>query len=573
MRAKTFASVVVSIFLLTVAATAFSQTRTVAPQTVPTKKAVTHADVLRGEYGRYRANNDLLFYNLDIRVDPEKKFINGKNTIRFKMLKDDNRIQLDLYDNLKIDEIVFEPGSNVLSPRLGDPSSKMSDPTILKYTRDSGALFVDFPKTLKAGRIYTIDFYYSGTPQTIGRFGGFTFSKDPAGRPWIFTACEGEGASIWWPNKDQWRDEPESMRIDVEVPTGLTDVSNGKFFDKRDLGDGYTRWEWLVQYPINNYDVSLNIGNYVHFDDKLGDLSLDFYALPEDLDKAKKQFAQAKGMLEAYQHYFGDYPFKKDGYKLIQAPYSGMEHQSAVTYGNHFANGYLERDWTGVGISPKFDFIIIHESGHEWFGNSVTAADRSDMWIHEGWTTYLECLYVEFMFGKDDGLRYTNGYQNKVRNQQPIVAQRGVNATPPQDMYFKGALFINTLRSVVNNDKRWWALLRDFYQHFKYQTIMTEDVVRYFNQKTGMKLTPVFDQYLRHTALPVLELKFDEAGRSVQFRWQADEPGFAMPIRVGTKNHWQTIQPTTEWKQMKTGLKKDQFQVATDLYFVDVRKL
>jgi aminopeptidase N len=572
-----FASLVckstIAFLLLTAAATSpFSQTRTAVPQTVPTQKPVTHADILRGEYGRYRANNDLLFYHLDIRVDPEKKFLSGKNRIRFKMLKDDTRIQLDLYDNLTIDEIVFEPGSNVLSPRPGDPTTKMSDPIVLKYTRDSGAVFVDFPQKLKAGHTYTIDFYYSGTPQTIGRFGGFTFSKDPAGRPWIFTACEGEGASIWWPNKDQWKDEPESMRISVAIPNNLTDVSNGKFLSKTDLGDGYTRWDWLVQYPINNYDVSLNIGNYVHFDDRLGDLSLDFYALPEDLDRAKKQFAQARGMLEAYQHYFGDYPFKKDGYKLIQAPYSGMEHQSAVTYGNHFANGYLERDWTGVGISPKFDFIIIHESGHEWFGNSVTAADRSDMWIHEGWTTYLECLYVEYMFGKDDGLKYTNGYQAKVRNQQPIIAPRGVNATPPQDQYFKGALFINTLRSIVDDDKRWWALLRDFYQHFKYQTIMTEDVVAYFNQKTGRNLTPIFDQYLRHTAIPVLELIFDDGSKAVRYRWQADEPGFTMPVRVGAKERWQVIQPTTDWQEMKLESKKEDFQVATDLYYVGLKK-
>jgi len=565
-------SIIAFLLLPTAGTSLFAQTRTAVPQTVPTAKPVTHADILRGEYGRYRANNDLLFYHLDIRVDPEKKFVSGKNRIRFKMLKNDNRIQLDLYDNLKIDEIVFEPGSNVLSPRPGDPTTKLSDPIVLKYTRDSGAVLVDFPQKLKVGRIYTIDFYYSGTPQTIGRFGGFTFSKDPAGRPWIFTACEGEGASIWWPNKDQWKDEPESMRISVAIPTNLTDVSNGKFLGKTDLSDGYTRWDWLVQYPINNYDVSLNIGNYIHFDDRLGDLSLDFYALPEDLDKAKKQFAQARGMLEAYQHYFGDYPFKKDGYKLIQAPYSGMEHQSAVTYGNHFANGYLERDWTGVGISPRFDFIIIHESGHEWFGNSVTAADRSDMWIHEGWTTYLECLYVEYMFGKDDGLKYTNGYQSKVRNLQPIIAPRGVNATPPQDQYFKGALFINTLRSIVNDDKRWWALLRDFYQHFKYQTIMTEDVVAYFNQKTGRNLTPIFDQYLRHTAIPVLELIFDDGHQAVRYRWRADEAGFAMPVRVGTKDHWRIIQPTTEWQKMKTELKKEGFQVATDLYYVGVKK-
>jgi aminopeptidase N len=543
----------------------------VTPQAAPAQQqppaAPTHADILRGEYGRYRANNDLLSYHLDIRVDPEKKFLSGKNTIRFRMLKDDNRIQLDLYDSLKIERIVFtSPKSKVQSPKSASEASS------LKYTRESGAVFVDFPETLKAGRVYSIDFYYSGTPQTIGRFGGFTFSKDPAGRPWIFTACEGEGASIWWPNKDQWKDEVESMEISVAIPNGLVDVSNGRFMGKTDLGDGYTRWDWLVHYGINNYDVSLNIGNYVHFDDRLGEVTLDFYALPEDLEKAKKQFAQAKGMLEAYQHYFGEYPFKKDGYKLIEAPYSGMEHQSAVTYGNHFANGYLERDWTGVGISPRFDFIIIHESGHEWFGNSVSAADRSDMWIHEGWTTYLECLYVEYMYGHDDGLKYTNAYKSKVRNRQPIIAQRGVNATPPQDMYFKGALFINTLRSIVNDDKRWWTLLNDFYQHFKYQNIMTEDIVAYFNQQTGRNLTPIFDQYLRHTAIPILELKFDEANGSVAYRWQVDEAKFAMPVRVGMKDHWQIIQPTTDWQTMKTPLKKNDFAVATDLYFIDVKE-
>jgi aminopeptidase N len=257
---------------------------------------------------------------------------------------------------------------------------------------------------------------------------------------------------------------------------------------------------------------------------------------------------------------------------LIQAPYSGMEHQSAVTYGNHFANGYLERDWTGVGISPRFDFIIIHESGHEWFGNSITAADRSDMWIHEGWTTYLECLYVEYMYGKDDGLKYTNGYKAKVQNRQPIIAPRGVNATPPQDMYFKGALFLNTLRHVVNDDARWWALLKDFFQHFKYQTIMTEDIVAWFNQQTKMNLTPMFDQYLRHTALPKLELKFDEPAGTVSYRWKADEPAFAMPVGVGTKEHWQIIRPTIEWQTMKTPLRKEDFQVATDLYFIDIDK-
>ncbi len=537
----------------TSAATSQHATASATPPAAPTPAAPTRADILRGAYGPYRVNNDLLSYHLDIRVDPEKQFISGKNSIRFKMLADGTCIQLDLHPALEVDKIL-----------LGT--------TQLKYERDSGAVFVDFPETLHAGREYTIDFYYSGHPLQTARFGGFTFGKDPAGHPWIYTACEDIGASVWWPNKDQWRDEVENMQISVAIPNGLVDVSNGKFVGKTDLGDGYTRWDWLVQYPINNYDVSLNIGNYVHFADQLGDLPLDFYVLPEDLDKAKKQFVQAKGMIEAYQHYFGEYPFQRDGYKLVEVPYSGMEHQSAVTYGNHFTNGYLGRDWTGVGVSPKFDFIIIHESGHEWFGNSVSAADRSDMWIHEGWTTYLEVLYVEYTFGHADAIKYVNGYKSKVQNREPIIAERGIAATPPQDMYFKGALFLNTLRSVVNDDARWFALIHDFYQHFKYQNIMTEDVVAYFNQQTGMNLTPLFEQYLRHTAIPTLELKFNEADGAVDYRWQADEPDFAMPIRVGRKTNWQIIQPTTYWQTMKTPLQKNEFDVATDLYFVNVSK-
>ena len=515
--------------------------------------APTRAEILRGEYGELRANNDLLSYHLDIRVDPEKKFITGKNTIRFKMLNDDTRIQLDLVSTLNIDKI-------------------LRGTTPLKYERELNTVFVDFPDTLKAGRTVSIDFYYSGTPQETGRFGGFAFKKDPSGHTWINSSCEGPGALVWWPNKDQWRDEVETMEISIAVPNDLVDVSNGRFMGKTDLGDGYTRWDWMVHYPINNYDVSVNIGNYQHFSDKMGDLDLDFYALPEDLEKAKKQFVQAKGMIEAFEHYFGEYPFQKDGYKLVEVPYSGMEHQSAVTYGNHFANGYLERDWTGVGISPRFDFIIIHESGHEWFGNSITAADPSDMWIHEGWTTYLESLYVEHMYGKDDAIKYLNGYKPKVKNERPIITLRGVNGEPPADQYFKGVLFLNTLRSVVDDDARWWKLMHDLYQHFKYQNIMTEDLVQFFNQQTGMNLTPIFDQYLRHADIPALELKFNSSDNTVSYRWKADEPGFQMPVRVGKKDNWQLIRPTADWQTVGTQLKKDDFEVATDLYYVNVIK-
>lgn len=520
------------------------------PRTAP-PDLVTRANMLRGAYGPYRANNDLLYYHLDIRVDPATQLIRGKNTIRFRMLKDGTRIQLDLNHALTIDKIL-----------LGS--------TPLKYERDTGAAFVDFPKTLRAGKTYSIDFYYSGRPLTTGRFGGFVFAKDPAGRPWIYTSCEDDGASIWWPNKDQWRDEVQNMDISVEVPNNLVDVSNGRFEGKKNLGDGYTQWNWSVHYPINNYDVALNIGDYAHFGGHYGALTLDYYVLPEDLAKAKKQFAQVPGMLDAYTHYFGPYPFIKDGYKLIEVPYSGMEHQSAVAYGNGFTNGYLGRDWAGVGTSMKFDFIIIHESAHEWFGNSITAKDRSDMWIHEGWATYLEGLYVEYHWGKAADIQYLNGLASKIENREPIVGERGVNTNPPEDQYFKGALMLNTLRSVINNDAKWLALIHGFYQRFKYQNIMTGDVIRYFNQQTGMNLTPFFRQYLFHAQIPVLELLFHPSEHTVSYKWQAEEPGFAMPIRAGEPAHWQTLHPTLEWQTMKTPLTKDEFQVPTDLYYVYV---
>ena len=480
--------------LLAAADLSFAQQaqRTPPPSTL---RAPTRTDILRGEYGRYRANNDLLYYDLDIRVNPEKKFISGKNTIRFKMLKDDTRIQLELFSNYTIEKIVM--GSQTL-----------------KYERDHNTVYVDFPETLRSGRTYSIEFHYSGQPREEGRFGALAFRTDPAGKHWINTANEGEGSASWWPSKDQWRDEPEGADIRVAVPNGLTNVSNGRFMGKTDLGDGYTRWDYRVHYPINSYNVSLNIAEYAHFSETHGDLTMDYFVLPGNLEKAKVQFAQAKPMIEAFEKYVGKYPFPKDGFKLIEVPYSGMEHQSAVTYGNRYANGYLERDWTGVGVSLKFDFIIIHESGHEWFGNAISAADVSDMWIQEGWCNYLEFIYVEALFGREDAIKYANGYKSKIGNLEPIITQRGIHRTPNQDMYFKGALFLDTLRNAVNDDARWWKLIRDTYEQFKYQNIMTEDLVRFFSAELKQDMTPIFDQYLRRTALPVLELTFDEAAKT-----------------------------------------------------------
>jgi len=514
--------------------------------------AQSRAEVLRGEYGPYRANNDLLSYHLDIRVDPDQRSLSGRNTIRFRMLKDDTRIQIDLYAYLKIDRILL-------------------DRTPLKYMRELNAVFIDFPQRLRAGREYAIDFYYSGVPEPIARFGCVTFNKDAAGRDWITTACEDVGASYWWPNKDQWRDEPESMQISVSVPDRLMDVSNGAFIGKTDLRDGYTRWDWAVHYPINNYDVALNIGAYEHFAERLGELPLDYYVLPEDLDKARHQFEQVKPMLEAFEHYFGAYPFPRDGYKLVQVPYAGMEHQSAVAYGNHFINSYYpSADWTGVQISPRFDFIIVHESAHEWFGNAVTAADASDMWIHEGWATYMECLFVEYMYGYDDYLKYVNAEKNKVRNTEPIITTRGIHREPPQDQYFKGALLLHTLRSVIDDDRQWFELIRGVYDRFKYKTILTEDIVQFFNEQTGMNLTPIFNEYLRQTDVPVLQLRFDEQAHTVTYRWKAGEQDFAMPVRVGSPTAWQLIRPTADSQTMPWAGNPTDFEVATDLYYVYV---
>ncbi len=530
--------------------------------TEKTSHTVSEADRLRGEYGPYRANNDVRYYHLDVRVDPDHQMLSGKNTIRFKMLEPGTRIQLDLVPQFNIDKIVLdEPGGAT---------------SLLRYERAAGrTVYVDFVRTLQKGYTYTIEFFYSGHPEEMGRFGGFVFRKDPMGRPLVNTACEEEGASVWWPNKDQWRDEVENMDISVEAPSDLIEVSNGRFQDKTDLGDGYTRWNWHVSYPINNYDVSLNIGKFVHFSDtysdQYGPLTLDYYIFPEDLEKAQSQFIQVKNMLKAFEHNFGEYPFYRDGYKLVEAMYSGVENQTAITYGNHFENGYLGRPKTGIG--SWFDFIIVHESSHEWFGNSITARDRSDMWIHEGWANYCESVFVEYMWGKGDAITYINTGKESVKNAVPVICEEGTVCTPPVDQYKKGGLFLNTVRSVIDDDHEWFALLHEYYQHFKYRTIMTTDVAAFFSQHSKRDLTPMFNQYLRHGAIPTLELRFNLHAHTVEYRWQADEAAFAMPIKVGDKDPWRIITPdTTRWQTMTTTLGKEHFDVATDFYYVNVDK-
>ncbi|MFO7891445.1 MAG: M1 family metallopeptidase [bacterium] len=506
-------------------------------------------DSLQGQYGAYRSNNDLLHYDLSIKIDIENKQLSGGNTITFTMLRDGSTIQIDLFKDMHIDSIVFNDQN-------------------LTYQRECNAVFIDFPHNLKKGGTHSIDFFYSGTPARRGRFGGISFQQDSLGNPWVFTACQGTGSSMWWPSKDQHLDEVKSMSLHFLVPSGLTAVSNGKFIGKEKQADGFTWFHWKVHYPINNYCVSVNVGKYTHFSDQLNDLSLDYYVLPYHLKKAEKQFQQVKLMLACYQKHFGEYPFKKDGYKLIEVPYSGMEHQTAVTYGNLFKNGYLGRDWTGVGISKKFDFIIIHESAHEWFGNSVTCGDYSDAWIHEGFGTYMEAVYVECQFGYEAAIDYLNGYKSKVKNRMPIVGPPGVNHWPTQDMYFKGALFLNTLRHIVNDDQTWWAMLYALHEEFKYQSIYITDVLNFFNEYLDKDLKPLFDQYLYHTELPVLQLKYEQD--SVQYRWNTQVNNFNMPVTVQKKDTSFFIYPRTEWQSRPLDPENKKLNIATDLFYIDV---
>ncbi len=508
------------------------------------------ADTLIGSYNELRSNNDLLYYDLDVKLDIEDKYISGVNSIKFKMLKNDRKIQIDLHQRLQVDSIKIEDN-------------------ILLFDRLHNSVLIEFPRTLRKENTYTIDFYYSGHPIETGRFGGIVFEEDSLGNPWIYTACQGPGANVWWPNKDQQFDEPDSMLLSVTVPDTLIDISNGHLVKGVDLEDGYTKYVWKISYPINNYCVALNIADYVHFSDEHEGFSIDYYVLPYHLEKAKDQFKQVVPMLECYEKYFGEYPFPKDGFKLVEVPYSGMEHQTAVSYGNGFINGYNGGDWTGVGISPRFDFIIIHESGHEWFGNIITAADDSDAWIHEGWTTYAEAVYVECMWGYEDALKYLNGYKDLMYNREPILCPTGVNHWPTRDMYFKGALFLNTLRSIINNDHLWWSMVYEFSYYFRGQNIYVTDVITFINQYFGFDLTKIFEQYMMFSEIPKLELKYNS--ESIDYRWSTNVDQFKMPILAGINDDYDFILPTNEWQSIALSIDEiDEWNIDENKFYIDI---
>ena len=516
----------------------------------------TRKDSLQGGLRPERTSFNVLRYDLNIKINPDEKSIVGYNDITFKIVENTNRIQLDLFVNMQIDSIVMNAKK-------------------LDYKRDFNAVFITFPISLTPeSQQQTIRFYYSGKPiiaKNAPWDGGFVFKKDNTGKPWVGVAVQGTGASLWYPVKDTQSDEPDfGATIKVAVPNGLMNVSNGRFMGSEDLKNGYTRWDWEVKNAINTYDITINIADYAHIHDNHKGLDLDYYVLRENEEKARKHFEEVKPMMDCFQSKFGTYPFAEDGYKLVETSYLGMEHQSAVAYGNKYKKGYLGSDLSQTGIGLLFDYITIHESGHEWFGNSITSKDIADMWIHEGFTQYTEVVFVECQYGYEKAMEYCNGLKGNVGNQSPIIGTYGVNHEGSGDMYPKGALLLNTLRHIVNDDEKWWKMLLKYSETYRHKIIDTETVVAFFNQESGMNLTPVFNQYLRYPALPTLELRMIK--NKLEFRWITTAQDFTMPIDIKIKDKKIRINPKNDWTTSKLKIAKlDDVEVLRNNFYIDVK--
>ncbi|MGM0635886.1 MAG: M1 family metallopeptidase [Bacteroidota bacterium] len=528
----------------------------VQSQILEQRPQFTEADSLRGGLRAERENYNVLHYELDIKINPEKKFITGVNHIQFETLADLPKMQIDLYKSMKIDSIVFEEHK-------------------VDYKRKHDAIFISFDETLAAEQQNKISVYYSGQPTEAKRppwDGGFVFDKDDKGNHFIGVSVQGDGASLWFPNKDHLSDEPDNgADIKVAVPNGLMNVSNGKLIAETDLENGYTQWHWRVINPINNYNITVNIGDYINFKDEYKDLALDYYVLSDHLEIAQDHFEVVHNMMDCFYEKFGPYPFQEDSYKLVESPYLGMEHQSNVAYGNQFSSGYLGNDLSGTGIGLKFDFIIIHESAHEWFGNSISVADIADLWIHEGFTTYAEAVFIECEYGKEDALSYLYGIRRNIQNQRPLIGEYGVNYSGPGDVYYKGANVINTLRSVVADDDLWWKTLKKFNEEFKHRVTNTEEVIAFFNRELNEDYSTFFEQYLYHTEIPVLQ--FRKKGRKVEARWKTNVAGFEMPIEVGYPEKDERYRILLNDKWVKTDLKIkniEELRIDTFRFYVEV---
>jgi aminopeptidase N len=481
---------------------------------------ITRQEMLRGSVTPEREWWDVLHYHLKVEFLPETKRLKGSNAITFKALKAGNKMQIDLQPPLAITKVTHGESQ-------------------LKFEREGNVYWVTFEKDIPKGVEDKVEIFYEGVPVVSKNppwVGGITWGRDDLGEHFIVTTCQGIGASIWWPNKDHGSDEPDrGMRISVTVPENLTAVSNGRLRKTdHDIAGKTKTFHWEVLNPINNYGVNVNIANYVNFSEKYrgkgGVLDMDYWVLAHQKDAAIKQFKEVPRMMKAFEHWFGKYPFYEDSFKLVAVSYPGMEHQSSVTYGNWFRNGYLQRDFSGTGVGFKFDFIIIHESGHEWFGNNISMKDAADMWIHEGFTNYSESLFVEYHFGKKDAEDYMIGNRRGIRNDKPIIGIYGSNRTGSGDMYSKGGNMLHTICHIINDDAKWLSILRGLNANFWHQTVSTEQVESYISEKAGIDLSKVFDQYLRRTEIPLLKYKVN--GKTLSFSFERVVKGFAMPIRV-----------------------------------------
>lgn len=513
----------------------------------------TRDDSLRGSITPERAWWDLTYYELRLQVQPENKFFKGSTTVHYQVLTENQRMQIDLQPPLSITKVI-EEGKEI------------------SFTKDgANAYIIQLEKKQQKGQKGHIVVFYEGHPREAKRApwdGGVSWKKDKDGNDFIATSCQGLGASVWWPCKDHMYDEPDSMRIQVTVPAHLMNVSNGRLRKVELNPASQTRtYDWFVSNPINNYGVNINIGNFVRFSETFsgekGKLDMDYFVLPYNLEKAKIHFLDAPKMMKAFEHWFGAYPFYEDGFKLVEVPYLGMEHQSSVTYGNQYMKGYLGRDLSGTGHGLNFDFIIIHESGHEWFANNITYKDIADMWIHESFTNYSENLFLEFYQGKQIGAEYVIGTRKNILNASPIIGVYGVNKEGSGDMYYKGGNMLHTIRQIIQDDDKWRQILRGLNKDFYHQVVTTEMVENYLIEKSGMALQKVFDQYLRQTAIPTLEWKVTK--NTISYRWTTCVDGFNMPLDVLLDSKKTRLYPTTQWQKTPGSL----LQTSKDFYVLE----
>ena len=510
-------------------------------------------DTLRGSITPERVWWDLLHYNLDFKISPSSKSIEGTNVIRYEVLSQNQLMQIDLQPPMEI-TAVSENNKN------------------LNFNREGNVYYIRLKNNQQIGAINEITIHFKGAPKISNNppwDDGFTWEKDNNGNDFIATSCQGGGSSIWWPSKDHMYDEPnQGIELSITAPKHLISVANGRLIQTKENSNKTNTTTWKVVNPINNYGVNINIGDYVHFTEKYkgkkGVLDCDYYVVSYNLEKAKKQFKEVSRTLEAFEHWFGPYPFYKDSYKLVEVPYLGMEHQSSVTYGNGYQNGYKGIDLSGTGWGLKFDFIIVHESGHEWFANNITNIDIADMWIHESFTAYSENLFLDYHFGTEASNEYVTGTRKKIQNDKPIIGYYNVNNSGSSDMYYKGANMLHTLRQIIDNDEKWRSILVGLNKDFYHQTVTTQQIEDYIDKYFEIDLKPFFNQYLRTIKIPILEYKIENSALS--YRWSNIVDNFSIPVNVFINSTSQWIKPARRWKKLLSDKNIISFSVDNNYY-------